>query len=129
MLRWVASVAVVALLWGSVPASAQTPDERSMAFDFPSGRLIRMKLSADEYVIQATNEDKVKVRIASSDTRELNKTWVKFTTDHGVARLETKDAQKVKIVIDVPARSDLDLKTMRKFRARDRGKRTKLGLR
>ena len=110
MQRWITTFAAIALLFGPVIRPAQTPNERSMAFDFPSGHLIRMKLSAGEYVIQATNEDKVQVRLTSSEPRELNKTWVKFTTDHGVARLETKDARKVRVVIDVPTRSDLSIR-------------------
>ena len=32
------------------------------------------------------------------ELEEVNKTWVKFTTDHGVGRLETKDAQKAQAI-------------------------------
>ena len=106
MRHFLTCVGVFVLLCGS----AQAQDERVMAFDFPSGHMIRMNLAAGGYVVRATTEDKVSVRISSDQTNELNKTWVKFTTDHGVGRLETRDAKKAKVIIEVPARSDLDIK-------------------
>jgi len=89
---------------------ANAQDERVMSFDFPAGHMIRMKLAAGGYVIRATSEDNVSVRISADHANDLNKTWVKFTTDHGVGRLETKDATKVNVTIEVPARSDLDIR-------------------
>ena len=90
--------------------AAEAQDERVMSFEFPAGHTIRMKLAAGEYAIRATTERKVSVRISADQTNDLNKTWVKFINDRGIGRLETKDAKKVKVTIEVPARSDLDVR-------------------
>ena len=108
MLRWLTTVCWIVVL--AFPLAAADVHERSMAFDFSSGHLIRMKLAIGEYRIQGSSDDRVRVRLSSTDINELNKTWVKFTTDHGVGRLETRDAKKVKVVIDIPARTDLHVR-------------------
>jgi len=89
---------------------AQAQDERVMSFDFPAGHSIQMKLAPGGYVIHATTEQKVSVRLSAEQTNDLNRTWVKFTTDKGVGRLETKDAKNVKVIVEIPARSDLNIR-------------------
>ena len=110
MIRWLTTCCAVMFLSFPMPAAAEDLHERSMVFDFSSGHLIRMKLAAGGYRIQGSTDDKVHVRLSSREITNLNKTWVKFTTDHGVGRLETKDAQKVDVVIAIPARTDLHVR-------------------
>ena len=101
---------VIALLNGPASIWAQTANERFATYDLPSGQRIRMDLSAGEYTIEGSPDERIRVQWSSSDPKKLDNVKVRFTTERSSVTLETDHTKKTRVVIYVPARSDLHVR-------------------
>jgi hypothetical protein len=99
---WMILIACAAVL-------GQEPDKTAATYDYDleSAPQLRMELSAGEYRIEGSPDDKLRVTWSSTDPKESTKTTVRFSNEHGIAKLETDHTKNVKVVIQVPRRSDL----------------------
>ena len=88
-------------------AASQTSTDHSASFDVSAGQEIRMDLSAGEYKIVNGVEGKIRVTWSGDHRYDADKVHVRFRTKSGRAELETDDTKDVRVVIQVPARSDL----------------------
>ncbi len=93
----------------ALPLFAQSPDKGSTERAFPAAGKIWMDLSAGDYEIRSGSEPKIVVRWAGrKSSRDIK---VTLRTEGSQAWIETDGAKHVdKVTIDVPGRSDLDVK-------------------
>ncbi len=67
-----------------------------------------MDLSAGEYEIRGTPENRIRVTWSSEKSKEVENVEVSFS-NRTRAELETKHTKNVHVTIEVPSRSDLDV--------------------
>jgi hypothetical protein len=95
------------VLFSPTPIWAQAANERSATYDLAGGQRIIMDLSAGGYEIVGWPDAKVRVQWSSDDAEVVERVKVRFTTERGQVKLETDHTNKAKVLIQVPARSDL----------------------
>src|SRR5689334_5233785 len=100
-------LAIVVLSTASANLFAQEVHERSVSYDLPAGRLVRMDLSAGEYAIRGVAVAKLRVIWSSANAMATDNVKVRFITERDQAKLETDRTKKVKVTIELPMRSDL----------------------
>ena len=104
-MRILLSLLMVAIAWSA--ASAQTPT--SLDRDFVSGGDVRMDLSAGEYKIFASKDEKVHLQWSTRDEASLKKVKagveVKGTT--ATIKVDGPDNRNLKVEIQVPRQSNL----------------------
>ena len=96
-----ASILAVALL-----VSGQVARD-SASFDVRPGQEIKMDLSAGEYDIVGSADDRVHVSWSAENRHDIANVRVRFRADGGYARLETDHTKDVHVIISVPSRSNL----------------------
>jgi hypothetical protein len=95
------------LLAAALAAPAQTSTDHSATFDVSAGQEIRMDLSAGEYRIVNGVEGKIRVTWSGEHRYDADRVHVRFRNKSGRAELETDRTKDVRVVIQVPSRSDL----------------------
>jgi hypothetical protein len=109
----------VALAWSflAVAPATQTaeradPSSDSLERTFESGGRVRMNLSAGEYVITGTSENRVRLEWRVRDPERLWRVKARADVQGSRATIETDggDGHGLHGVIRVPARSDLDIR-------------------
>jgi len=100
------------ILLPCLTAFAEAPgSERSLAYDSPTSHQIRMTLAAGEYSVKRSQDSQIHVHWSSSSPKEsVDNLQVSFTNARGTAEIRTKHAKAMKVVVQLPSPSDLNIR-------------------
>jgi hypothetical protein len=95
-------------------AGQGTTSENSQEYSFSQGGTVRLRLSSGDYIVRAASGDRLVVRWQAESPefeRDMKKIRVQTDLSGNVATIRTEGPTKhARIIIDVPARSDLHLR-------------------
>src|SRR5262245_49505979 len=88
--------------------------EHKQEFEFSEDGFVRLQLSSGDYIIRAGQRDHVVIRWSANDPagqKDINKIKVRTNVVGNTANIRTEGPTKhARIVIEIPARSDLYLR-------------------
>src|SRR5262245_14767141 len=110
-------------------AGQGTTSENSQEYSFSQGGAVRLQLSSGDYIVRAASGDRLVVRWQAESPefeRDMKKIRVQTNLSGDVATIRTEGPTKhARIIIDVPARSDLHLRMRAAMFALQESKETK----
>ena len=109
-MRTLAAAALFATAFVAVPASQTARNPRlsdSLERPFPANGQIRMDLSAGEYRVSGTNENRVRLQWRVRDPEELSQVRARADVRGREASIMTDGPEHFKVDITVPTRADL----------------------
>ena len=109
-MRTLAAVALLGIAFVAAPASQTAQNPRlsdSLERPFPANGQIRMDLSAGEYHITGSKENRVRLQWRVRDPEELSQVRAKADVRGREASIMTDGPEHFKVDIDVPTKADL----------------------